>query len=373
MSKKLFVVLSLTLLAAMLFTACQPAAAPAPAAEEAAPAAEEAAPAAEEAMPAEKVFIAMAMHHNIPYVMQIKAGFEDFCASVDDVTCEFSAPNQIDPEQSIAMFQNFVTKGAKGVVVNCVPADTWVEPIKTAVEESGVLVNSVDVACLAESEFNTQVGPLYYPQAQVFSKAFFDMLAKKDVTSGKVIFGYCAPGYESQESRNRAFLEECEARGTYECIGSLDSGHAADLNYAFWENIYTKYPDMVAGAGACAFDGPNLFKLKQQVDGNFYIGTYDLEPETLDGLKAGDIIAAIGNNPHLNGFIAGKLLYEHVKSGEPLMKASVIDTAPEVVTSDDIDTFMTREASPEARLEFTMSLMDTIYTDLDSKLAPLYP
>ena len=300
----------------------------------------------------------MAMHHNIPYVMQMKAGFEDFCKSVDDVTCEFSAPNQIDPEQSIAMFQNFVTKGAKGVIVNCVPADTWVEPIKTAVEETGVLVNSLDVACLKESNFNVQVGPLYYPQAQVFSKAFFDMLAKKGVTTGQVVFGYCAPGYESQESRNRAFLEECEARGGYECIGSLDSGHAADLNYAFWENINTKYPDMVAGAGACAFDGPNLFKLKQQVSGDFWIGTYDLEPETLEGLKTGDIIAAIGNNPHLNGYVAGKMLYEHVKSGKPLMQGGVVDTAPEVVTFEDIDVFMEREASADARLEYTTSLME---------------
>lgn len=375
MSKKLFVILTLAILSAMVLAACQPAAAPA--AEEApaeeAPAEEapaEEAPAAEE--PAEKIYIAMAMHHNIPYVMQMKAGFDDFCATVDDVTCEFSAPNQIDPEQSIAMFQNFVTKGAQGVIVNCVPADVWVEPIKTAMDETGVLVASLDVACLDESGFNVQVGPLYYPQAQVFSKAFFDMMEKKGVTSGQVVFGMCAPGYESQESRNRAFLEECEARGGYECIGSLDSGHAADLNYSFWENINTQYPDAVAFAGSCAFDGPNLFKLKAQVGGDFWIGTYDLEPETLDGLKAGDILAAIGNNPHLNGFLAGKMLYEHVKSGEPLVTGGVISTTPEVVTFEDIDVFMEREASPEARLEFTMSLMNSVYTDIDSTIEDLY-
>ncbi len=364
MFKKLALVLAATMVLVMLFTACAPVATPAPAAEK------PAAPAA----PKEKIFLAMAMHHNIPYVMQIKSGFDDFCAQYkDDVTCEFSAPNQIDPEQSIAMFQNFVTKGAKGVIVNCVPADTWEQPIKTAIEESGgkLLVNSVDCVCNKGSDANVQVGPLYEPQGKEFAKAFFDALAKKGVTSGQVVFGYCAPGYDSQEKRNKTFLDECKARGTYDCVGSLDSGHAADLNYAFWENANTKYPKAVAFAGSCAFDGPNLFKLKKQTGAKWWIGTYDLEPETLDGLKAGDILVGIGNNPHLCGWLAGQILMEHLKSGKPLAKGAVLSNQSEIVTYETINDFMSRESSHDARLAYTKDLLAADYGDIDALIQPL--
>ncbi len=53
------------------------------------------------------------------------------------------------------------------------------------------------------------------------------------------------------------------------------------------------------------------------------------------------------------------------------MQGAVVDTAPEVVTFEDIDVFMEREASADARLEYTMSLMDTVYTDIDSVIAPM--
>lgn len=390
MLRKLVLLFSLLLICAMSMTSCTPAPAAEPeqpAASNAAEAEVELAPANAEAEdepapanaeaaaePAEKVFLAMVLHENIPYTMQIKTGFEDFCAlHEDDLKCEYSAPETVQPEQSIAMFQDFVTKGAQGVVVNCVPQDTWVQPIKQAIADNdgNLLVNSVDVNCLPESDFNVQVGPLYEPQGKEFAKAFFDALAAKGETAGQVVFGICAPGYPSQELRDSTFAEECEARGGYECIHHLDTGHAADLNYTFWENAVTKYPDAVAFAGACSFDGPNLFKLKQKIGADWYIGTYDLEPETLNGLQSGDIIVGIGNNPHLNGFLAGELMYNHIKDGTALAKGSVISTTSEIVTYETIGDFMAREESPEARLQYTLDLVESQYEDPDSSIQVL--
>jgi ABC-type sugar transport system substrate-binding protein len=325
--------------------------------------------ATEETM-AEEIYMAMVMHQAIPYTAQIQAGWEAFCESQDNLVCDYAVPDSVDPQTQIGMFESFVSKGAQGIVTNCVPADVWVEPVKAA-RERGILVNSVDVACLPESEFNVQVGPLYFTQGQVFAKGFFDELEAKGITEGTVVFGYCAPGYQSQEDRMATLLAECEDRGTYECVGNLDSGHNTDLNYSFWENATVRYGDAVAFAGTCAFDGPNLMKLKQLTGADWEIGTYDLEPETLEGLQSGDIMIAIGNNPFLNGYVAGQLLYEHLKSGEPLPEAGLIDTPPELVTSRNVDEFLALEEDPELRLEHTQQVIEEMFPDLDAAIEPL--
>jgi simple sugar transport system substrate-binding protein len=319
---------------------------------------------------AEEVYMAMVMHQAIPYTAQIQAGWEAFCESQDDLVCDYAVPDSVDPQTQIGMFESFVSKGAQGIVTNCVPADVWVEPVKAA-RERGILVNSVDVACLPESEFNVQVGPLYFSQGQVFAKGFFDELEAKGVTEGTVVFGYCAPGYQSQEDRMATLLAECEERGTYECVGNLDSGHNTDLNYSFWENATIRYADAVAFAGTCAFDGPNLMKLKQLTGADWEIGTYDLEPETLEGLQSGEIMIAIGNNPFLNGYVAGQLLYEHLKSGEPLTEAGLIDTPPELVTSRNVDEFLALEGDPELRLQYTQQVIEEMFPNLDEAIVPL--
>lgn len=379
--KKQFMFLVVFLVgASMLFAACAPATAPAPAAPAApaaptqAPAAPTQAPTAPTAAPAAKasepIHLAMVMHQAIPYTAQIKAGFDAFCNSQTDAQCDYAVPDKIDPQAQISMFESFQSKGAQGIVVNCTPADVWVEPVKAA-RAQGILVNSVDVACLKDSKFNVQVGPLYFSQGQVFAKGFFDALASKNITSGQVVFGYCAPGYQSQEDRMATLLTECKARGTFECVGNLDSGHNTDLNYSFWESATVKYPQAVAFAGTCAFDGPNLMKLKQLTGAKWEIGTYDLEPETLEGLQNGQILVAMGNNPTLNGYLATRLLYEHLKNDKPLREAGLIDTVPELVTYQTIGDFMARSGDPQKMLEYVTKTANEQYSDIDAKVIDL--
>ena len=352
-------------------TAAPPAATQAPAAATEAPAAATEAPAAAtEAPAATMIQLAMVMHQAIPYTAQIKDGFDLFCSQHDDVSCDYAVPDKIDPQTQISMFEAFESKGAQGIVVNCTPADVWVEPVKAA-RAQGILVNSVDVACLPESNFNVQVGPLYFSQGQVFAKGFFDALKSKGVTSGQVVFGYCAPGYQSQEDRMATLLTECEARGGFDCVGNLDSGHNTDLNYSFWESATIKYPDAVAFAGTCAFDGPNLMKLKALTGGTWEIGTYDLEPETLDGLQSGAIMIAIGNNPTLNGYLATDLLYQNLKDGTTLRQAGLIDTPPELVTYQTIGDYMSRQGDKQQLLDYVMQTVQSQYSDINSTVVDL--
>src|SRR5690554_2960482 len=114
--KKTLWILSLLVIVALVIAACQPA--PAPTAESAAeePAAEEPAveepvagepeeAPAEEEPAAEKFLLGMVQHSSIPYTQQMRDGFEAACEDIgeDKVTCEYAAPETINPEAAIGM------------------------------------------------------------------------------------------------------------------------------------------------------------------------------------------------------------------------------------------------------------------------------
>ncbi len=139
-----------------------------------------------------------------------------------------------------------------------------------------------------------------------------------------------------------------------------------ELSYAFWETAIIKYPDAVGFAGNCAFDGPNLGKLKVLNEADWGIATFDLEPETLEFIEEGVLTVAMGINPWLNAYLATELAYNHLVSGEALPVNSQIDSGPELVTSENVTDFLAREKDLELKHSFHLDLMAENFSDLDS-------
>lgn len=358
MKRKFFLMLSALLVLAIVFSAC------APAAEEAAPAKEEAAPVEEVAE--EKFFIAMVQHSSIPYTEQMKVGYDAACKDLP-IECEYNAPETINIETEIGMFESVVQKGADAVVLNPASPDAWTEVIKTAVDQ-GVIVNTIDNVGEPESGFHVFVAPDTKPTAVSLAEEFFALLAADGVTEGEIVWGICAPGYTGQELRADGWEEACanQTDTNFECIGPLDTGHSVELDYAFWETTVLQYPDAVGFAGNCAFDGPNLGKLKVLNEADWGIATFDLEPETLEFIEEGVVTVAMGINPWLNAYLATKLAYEHLVSGEALPTNSQIDSGPELVTSVNVTDFLAREKDLELKHSFHLDVIAAEFSDLDS-------
>ena len=366
MKRKLFLILTAVLLLSLVLVAC------APAVEEAAPVEEEAAPAVEEEEPAEeeameeKFFIGMVQHSAIPYTEQMKVGFDAACEDLP-IECEYNAPETINPETAIGMFESMVQKGADAIVLNPAPPEAWTEVIKEAVD-AGVLVNTIDNVPAGESGFNVFVAPGTKATAVSLAGSFFAELAAKGVTEGKIVWGICAPGYTGQELRADGWEEACAAQTdtSFECVGPEDTGHSVELNYAFWETAILQHPDAVGFAGNCAFAGPNLGKLKKLNEADWGIASFDLEPETLEVIEEGVVDAAMGINPWLNAYLATQLAYDHLVSGDPLAANSQIDSGPELVTQANVADFLAREKDLDLKHTYHLDVIADGFTDLES-------
>ena len=368
MKQRFLVLLSLVAVFGLLFAACAPAqpAQPSPAVEEEEPA--EAVEAEEEEAPAEGFFIGHVQHSSIPYTQQMRYGFEAACEDLG-VECEYNAPETINPEVAIGMFEAMMQKGADAIILNAAPPEAWGEVVKTATDE-GILVNALNNYPDPEvSGFGVFVWPGEVQMAYALANEFFAQLKSQGVEGGQIVWGICAPGYVGQEQRADGWEMACSEQSDFECIGPLDTGHSVELDYGFWETTILQYPDAVGYAGNCAFDGPNLAKLKVLNDADWGIATFDLEPETLDAIADGQITAAMGANPYLNAYIATKLAYDHLVSGEPI-KQGQIQTLPELVTAENVEEFLAREDDLALKHEFTRDLVEAEFADLEALVGP---
>lgn len=365
MNKKMLSLIAVLMLFALVITACQQAE-PVETAETSEEQVAEEAAAAEETE--EKFFIGMVQHSAIPFTEQMKVGYEAACKDLP-IECEYNAPETINPETAIGMFDAMVTKGVDAVVLNPNPPEAWTKVIKSAVD-SGIQVNVIDNPAEAESGFGVFISPDNTAVAQVLAEEFFAQLKAKGVTEGTVVYGICAPGVPDQELRADGWEAACSAQSDFECVGPLDTGGTVELDYAFWETTVLQYPDAVAFAGNCAFDGPNLVKVKQATGGEWDIATFDLEPETLTAIQDGSLLVAMGANPWLNAYLGTKLAYEYLVSGESIPQGW-INSGPELVTADNVEEFLARENDVNLKYEYHKALLEEKFSDLGSLIQPM--
>lgn len=350
--------LSLLVVVLMLAAACTvPVVAPA------APAAPADTSAGEGEAVADEVFIGMVQHSSIPFTQQMRDGFDAACADLG-TRCEYAAPETINPETAIGMFDGMVTLGADAIILNAAPPDAWGRVVSEATG-AGVLVNAINNYPPPDSGFGVFFWPAEVPSAKALAETFFDQLKASGVEGGQIVWGICAPGYVGQEQRADGWEQAFAEQTAFEGIGPLDTGHNVELDYAFWETTVLQYPDAVGFAGNCAFDGPNLARLKASTGGDWGIATFDLEPETLQGIQDGVVTVAIGSNPWLNAYLATKHAHDHLVSGAPVTQGQ-LDPGPELVTADNVTDFLARENDPELKHSFHLQLIEEQFSDLES-------
>lgn len=312
-------------------------------------------------------FIGMVQHSSIPFTQQMRDGYEAACQDLP-IRCEYNAPETINPETAISMFESLVTKGANAIILNAAPPDAWTNIVRAAVDQ-GIIVNSIDNHPPIESGFSVFVAPSEFESARALANEFFALLREQGVTGGDIVWGICAPGYVGQELRADGWEAACAEQDDFQCIGPQDTGHSVELDYAFWETTILQHPNAVGFAGNCAFDGPNLARLKRINNADWGIATFDLEPETLQGIQDGVITVAMGVNPWLNAYLATRLAYESLSTGTPLPQGT-IDSGPELVTTVNVAEFLERENDLELKHAFHLELIELEFQDLWSLIQP---
>lgn len=310
----------------------------------------------------------------IGYVLQvqndftgvIKRGAEDAGRALG-VDVEVVGPSTAQATEAIGMFEGMVQKKKDGLVVIPMPGDVWVKPIKEATD-AGIPVVTANITSEGSSA-STWFGQNEYESGVILAKEITAILSDRGKKSGKILAGVCAPGVAVLDERYKGFKKGLEGTA-YTVTDPKDVGVENTKNYASWENQATANPDMVAAAGFCSMDIPNLAKVKTRTKGKWLIGGYDLNPETLDAIKSGTAQLTLGQHPYLQGYLPVLALVLHLRDKKPLPKDWVrIDT--EIITEANAANMSPRETDRATETKWYADYIAKRYVDMNGVAAPL--
>jgi ABC-type sugar transport system substrate-binding protein len=316
--------------------------------------------------PGEALKIGYVLHGRNDFTAVIERGAKDAGKDLG-VEVEVTGPSSFQATDAIAMFEGMVQKKKDGIAVVPMPGDVWVKPIKEAVD-AGIPVATSNMTS-PESASAVWVGQDEYQSGVILAQELRKQLEAGGKKGGKILAGICAPEVAVLQERYKGLKKGLEGSG-FTVTEAMDVKTAPTENYAQWENLATANPDMVAAAGLCSMDVPNLAKLKARIKAQWLIGGYDLNRETLDAIKAGTAQVTLGQHPYLQGYLPVLALVRHLKDKKEMPKGW-IDVGTEIVTKANVDALYPRETDTAAETKWYADHIAKTFADLAAMAKPL--
>jgi ABC-type sugar transport system substrate-binding protein len=315
---------------------------------------------------APRLKIGYVLHGLNDFTAVIKRGAEDAGKALD-VDVEVIGPSSFKSDEATAMFEGMIQKKKDGLAVVPMPGEVWVKPIKEAVD-AGIPVATSNMTS-PESAADVWVGQDEYQSGVILAQELVKQLKAEGKSGGKILAGICAPEVAVLQDRYRGLQKGLEHTG-FTATDAKNVGTENTANYAAWENQATANPDIVATAGLCSMDIPNLAKLKTRTGAKWLVGGYDLNQETLDALKAGTAQVTLGQHPYLQGYLPVLALVRHLRDKKPMPKGWV-NVGTEIVTKENVDAIYPRETDRAAETKWYAEHIAKNFGDLSALAKPL--
>jgi simple sugar transport system substrate-binding protein len=274
-----------------------------------------------------------------PFFGPCKVATQDTGAQLG-IETTWSGPSQSDTTAHVSQFQDLVNQKYDVIVLIPGEAKPWVEPIRQAVDR-GVLVLT------ANQDAPGSARELFFGQ-DLFGggKTQAKLIQQLSGGTGKVAVTNCAPGSDAMNKRIGGVRAGLKQTGV-QLVGefSTDPTDPAKLRGQL-EDILRAHGDLSVLAPGCGPDTAAAGKLRASTGKKFKVVGHDMLFDTLQGIKNGTIDATLGQNPYVQVYLPIMYGFQRVTLGAPRLELpnDAYDTGTELVTKDNVETFIKREA-----------------------------
>jgi len=242
--KKLFVVLSVLLIASMFVACAAPAAAPAaPAAEEAAPVAEEAAPAAE------MVFTTVVKIAGINWFDRMETGVVAW-GNDNGVNAALVGPAEADAAQQIPIIEDLIAGGVDALCI--VPMDpTQLDPVLKKAMDAGIVVITHEASSQVSMDFDIEAFDNY-----AFGAGLMDRLAGYMGEEGEYVVFVGSLGSETHNQWvDGGIAQQEEAYPNMTRMGDkIETFDDSEIAYQKAKEVLAAYPNIKGFQGSASTD-----------------------------------------------------------------------------------------------------------------------
>ena len=240
----------------------------------------------------------------------------------------------------LSAFQAAVTAGSPGIATTVVSATAFTAPINSALQ-AGVPVVTYNANGATSSPTNglAYIGQELYISGQAVGTRLASLMTKGDTAVGFI----AQPGSLNIQPRLDGATQALQAAGMKVMFGNkgVDTGASATQEAQVLPQFLQSHGSSIQGC--FAVDGGDTALLgtsleKYNLVGKVHAGGFDLEPQTLTAIKAGQIDFTVDQSPYLQGFLPTMYLYLFQLSGG-LVSPPTTDTGLKFVVKGNVDPY----------------------------------
>jgi simple sugar transport system substrate-binding protein len=240
----------------------------------------------------------------------------------------------------LSSFNSAVTAGSPGIATTVVSATSFVSPINDALSK-GIPVVTYNANGSSDNPTN---GMAYVGQELLISGQEVGKRLASLMKSGDTAVGFIAqPGSLNIQPRMDGATDALQKAGMKVMFGNkgVDSGASATQEAQVIPQFLQSHGNSIQGCfavdgGSTALLGTSL--QKNGLVGKVHAGGFDLEPQSLTAIKAGQLDFTIDQSPYLQGFLPTLYLYLCQLSGG-LVSPPTTDTGLKFVTKGNVDPY----------------------------------
>jgi len=260
-----------------------------------------------------------------PFWSVVKKGMDAACADVG-VTCVWM-PGNNDPGQMVTDIETAVGEGSNGIAASLPSPDQLIGPLQAAVG-AGIPVYTLNSGANDYGTIGatTHVGQSEDVAGQGAGNRFNDLGATKVL---------CA----QQEQSNVGLTERCDGLASTfggdtdtQFVG-LDADQTEQINGI--KAVLEADPDIDGILGVGPVITMSALQAAQDLGRDITIGGFDLTPELLDAIEAGDVAFTVDQQQYLQGYLPIVLMYLEATNQNQAGGGLPILTGPGFVTTDN--------------------------------------
>jgi simple sugar transport system substrate-binding protein len=240
----------------------------------------------------------------------------------------------------LSAFQAAVTASSPGIATTVVSATAFVQPINSALQAGiPVVTYNANGASATPTNGLAYIGQELLISGQAVGARLASLMKKGDTAVGVI----SQPGSLNIQPRMDGATQALQAAGMTVMFGNkgLDSGTSATQEAQVIPQFLQANGSKIQGifavdGGSTALLGTSL--AKYNLVGKVQAGGFDLEPQTLAAVKAGQIAFTVDQSPYLQGFLPTMYLYLFQLSGG-LVSPPTTDTGLKFVVKGNVDPY----------------------------------
>ena len=320
--------------------------------------------------PAKRPRIAVVLHLRVPSLLQFCYGAEQAGKEMGfDVDCV--GPQKINTIEQQKIVQSEVNNnGVQGVAPLLIGAEAWRRVIKDMQARGVRWVNiGIQTGKFLGDDTPLLIAPRDVRTGRAAAQIILDNLPPNP--KGEVIVAPGVVGLKLCEDRFNGAKQLFAEKAPGIKVLRLNAADDDVKGPTDWQALINSHPKALAFVGDCASTAPAILgKIHAKTKPKWLATGSELDPRTPPYIQSGDVAGVTSASFWVQGYLAGRVLYEQIVNKKYLDYEGWIDSGTQVVDKSNVGDVITALKSKQSLADYYGPKSKEIFTNLKAALGP---